>query len=1496
MHIKSIVLDGFKSYGNRVEVNGFDPEFNAITGLNGTGKSNILDAICFVLGITNLANVRASSLQELIYKHGQAGITKATVSITFDNRNKDQSPIGLENNDEFTVTRQIVMGGKNKYLVNGLNVQNKRVIDLFCSVQLNVNNPHFLIMQGRITKVLNMKPPEILSMVEEAAGTRMYETKKQAAEKTIERKDAKLRELNEIIRESIAPKLQKLQDERAQFQEYQKVVRELENLNRLHIAYNYVTAEERTKEAETKLTQVEDEIKSKKHQIQQNETSIKEFEEQISELNKKVDEESGAALRALEAELGAAGAAEGLADDEAAAATKRRALDQVESTFESLREKHQNSTAVLADAQQKFLEVSSGLEGASESLQDQLMAAKQEASEAATRISQSAMEKKHAENRLKALEKEFASSSAQYQRDMENIGRHEAQLAELQAELSRLAGAARREAELAESVRGLARRERGRGALCVCVRGCSMCVQAELSRLAGAARREAELAESVRGLARRERGRGALCVCVRGCSMCVQAELSRLAGAARREAELAESVRGLARRERGRGALCVCVRGCSMCVQAELSRLAGAARREAELAESVRGLARRERGRGALCVCVRGCSMCVQAELSRLAGAARREAELAESVRGLARRERGRGALCVCVRGCSMCVQAELSRLAGAARREAELAESVRGLARRERGRGALCVCVRGCSMCVQAELSRLAGAARREAELAESVRGLARRERGRGALCVCVRGCSMCVQAELSRLAGAARREAELAESVRGLARRERGRGALCVCVRGCSMCVQAELSRLAGAARREAELAESVRGLARRERGRGALCVCVRGCSMCVQAELSRLAGAARREAELAESVRGLARRERGRGALCVCVRGCSMCVQAELSRLAGAARREAELAESVRGLARRERGRGALCVCVRGCSMCVQAELSRLAGAARREAELAESVRGLARRERGRGALCVCVRGCSMCVQAELSRLAGAARREAELAESVRGLARRERAARDQVDARAPRLARCKLRYSKPEPGFDDKRVYGTICRLIDVRDPIYCTALETAAGGRLFNVVVDTEVTSKLLLQRGQLEHRTTIVPLNKINGHVIDRATVELAQQIGGGPDNVQLALDLVQFPGALRPAMAWVWGSTLVCRDLDTARRVTFHPAVRRRTVTLDGDVFDPSGTLSGGARLKVRPALRGARRRAPQGTSSAPRHGVTRAITGTGARGNTGSRGQLLVQARVVTRGRTYMNVLGYRSMMTLQITNLEKANPWISSERSYFGAPGGIFDFQARQASAAAARLQQLQARRDGLARGLNARAHTLLGKEEEQYQELLHKKQIVEADRAKLVAVMAELDEKKRKTLVAACEQVNKDFGSIFSTLLPGAEAKLTPPEGQTVLDGLEVKVGFNGAWKESLGELSGGQRSLVALSLVLGMLRWQPAPLYVLDEVDAALDLAHTQNIGLMLRTHFRHSQFIIVSLKDGMFNNANVLFRTRFVDGMSSVQRTTNVPR
>jgi structural maintenance of chromosome 2 len=139
----------------------------------------------------------------------------------------------------------------------------------------------------------------------------------------------------------------------------------------------------------------------------------------------------------------------------------------------------------------------------------------------------------------------------------------------------------------------------------------------------------------------------------------------------------------------------------------------------------------------------------------------------------------------------------------------------------------------------------------------------------------------------------------------------------------------------------------------------------------------------------------------------------------------------------------------------------------------------------------------------------------------------------------------------------------------------------------------------------------------------------------------------------------------------------------------------------------------------------------------------------------------------------------------------------------------------------------------------------------------------------------------------------------FGEIFGDLLKGNTAKLEPPPGEDIAQGLEVKVCLGGVWKQSLTELSGGQRypaqsntpsSLVALSLIMSLLQFKPAPMYILDEIDAALDLDHTQNIGQLFKNRFKGSQFIVVSLKEGMFTNANVLFRAKFRDGVSAVDR------
>lgn len=239
MRVEELIIDGFKLYATRTVISGWDPQFNAITGLNGLGKLNILDAICFVLGILLMSTVRALNLQDLIYKRGQAGVTKASVTIVFNNEDKQKLPIGFEQYNTISVTRQILLGGQSKYMINGHKALQQTVLSLFQLIQLNINNPNFLIMQGKITKVLNMKPKEILLLVEEAAGTRTFEDRKDKAQKTLEKKEGKIAEIQLLLAEEIEPKLDKLKGDKRLYMEYQQTQIDLERLTRIVVAYDY---------------------------------------------------------------------------------------------------------------------------------------------------------------------------------------------------------------------------------------------------------------------------------------------------------------------------------------------------------------------------------------------------------------------------------------------------------------------------------------------------------------------------------------------------------------------------------------------------------------------------------------------------------------------------------------------------------------------------------------------------------------------------------------------------------------------------------------------------------------------------------------------------------------------------------------------------------------------------------------------------------------------------------------------------------------------------------------------------------------------------------------------------------------------------------------------------------------------------------------------------------------------------------------------------------
>ncbi len=176
-------------------------------------------------------------------------------------------------------------------------------------------------------------------------------------------------------------------------------------------------------------------------------------------------------------------------------------------------------------------------------------------------------------------------------------------------------------------------------------------------------------------------------------------------------------------------------------------------------------------------------------------------------------------------------------------------------------------------------------------------------------------------------------------------------------------------------------------------------------------------------------------------------------------------------------------------------------------------------------------------------------------------------------------DLVDTLTAKLqGRLSFQYSDPVRGFDRSKVKGVVARLVKVKNPQHSTALEVVAGGKLYQIVVDEAITGKALLSRGNLKQRVTIIPLDKIKSKGITNAAVNMARSMADQMDSVASpAIELVGFDEEVRSALEYVFGSTLIVEGTEAANKIC--DATKTRTVTLDGDVYDPSGTISGGSK-----------------------------------------------------------------------------------------------------------------------------------------------------------------------------------------------------------------------------------------------------------------------------------------------------------------------------
>lgn len=434
-----------------------------------------------------------TTIQDLIYKRGQAGVTKASVTIVFDNRDKKKSPIGFEEYATISVTRQVVLGGTSKYLINGHRAQQQTVQNLFQSVQLNINNPNFLIMQGRITKVLNMKAVEILAMIEEAAGTRMFEDRRDKALKTMAKKEMKLQEIKALLSEEIEPKLEKLRTEKRAFLDFQQTQNDLERLTRVVVAHDYVRCLEKLQQSAADLEAKKQRRKDLEDSALKLKSEIAHLEEDVMRVKEQRDKElrKGAKAHALEEEAkrhsnelvrlatvvdlkksSMAEEEERRAAGEKSVTELEAALEEKTKAYEKVKAKYDLASEQLekqrrdAEAKEELLQtLQTGVaskEGQENGYQGQLQDARNRATTAMTEQEQAKIKITHLEKRIKEEEpraKKAKTQNAGLLRDLDGL---KSQAQRLEKELGKLGfspGAEedmyKKESSLQQSIRGL---------------------------------------------------------------------------------------------------------------------------------------------------------------------------------------------------------------------------------------------------------------------------------------------------------------------------------------------------------------------------------------------------------------------------------------------------------------------------------------------------------------------------------------------------------------------------------------------------------------------------------------------------------------------------------------------------------------------------------------------------------------------------------------------------------------------------------------------------------------------------------------------------------------------------------------------------------------------------------------------------------------------------------------------------------------------------------
>ncbi|EGN98108.1 hypothetical protein SERLA73DRAFT_109452 [Serpula lacrymans var. lacrymans S7.3] len=277
MYIKTLTIQGFKSYRDQTQIEPFSSRHNVVVGRNGSGKSNFFAAIRFVLSDAYTSMSREER-QALLHEGVSVTTTlSAYVEIIFDNSD-NRFPTGREE----VILRRTIGLKKDEYSLDKKSASKADVMNLLESAGFSKSNPYYIVPQGRITALTNAKDHERLALLKEVAGTKVYEQRRAESLRIMSETEAKRSKISELL-DYIESRLTELEEEKEELKEFQEKDKERRCLE-------YALYQRELEEVGEALEEIEEERKGEVHganvrreQFSSREKEIQRLEQAISQ-------------------------------------------------------------------------------------------------------------------------------------------------------------------------------------------------------------------------------------------------------------------------------------------------------------------------------------------------------------------------------------------------------------------------------------------------------------------------------------------------------------------------------------------------------------------------------------------------------------------------------------------------------------------------------------------------------------------------------------------------------------------------------------------------------------------------------------------------------------------------------------------------------------------------------------------------------------------------------------------------------------------------------------------------------------------------------------------------------------------------------------------------------------------------------------------------------------------------------------------------------------